>query len=134
MDLVEFVGSLYLGDRRCMKIVLDGTNRTVSIQVDTISRVRSPDGRWNFHSDEDIDRGYIVITDVSSIDWNESQRMPNDYIGYLRAEMRNDGRYLISFSADSVDEDGSNHEVVLRVVASDMFLADPARPGVEIRD
>ena len=134
MDLVEFVDSLYLGDRRCMKIVLDGINRTVSIQVDTISRVRSPDGRWNFYSDEDIEGGHIVITDVSSIDWNESQRIPNDHIGYLRAERRNDERYLVSFSADSVDEDGSNHEVVLRVVAQGMYLADPARPGVEIRD
>lgn len=134
MNVVDFVNSIYLGDRGCMKIVLDGINREVCIQVDCISRVRSPDGRWNFYSDEDIENGYIIITDVYRTIWNDSERIPNDYIGYLEVEKQDGERYIFSFSSDSVDADGSNYEVVLKIVAGGIYLADPAKPGVQIRD
>lgn len=132
MNVIEFVQSIYLGDRACQKLIFDGVNRTVSIQVDVISRIRSPDGQWNFYSDEDLKGGSIVFSDVSSINWSNSDKIPNDYIGHLRTDGQIGTRHVFYFSADSVDPDGSNHEVVLKIVARGIHLTDPARPGVKI--
>lgn len=97
MNPIDFVDSIYLGDRGCLKIVLDGIKKEIWIQVDNISRIRSPDGKWNYYNDENIENGYIVFEDVYSIDWSGDKRIPNDYIGCLIAKKREDERYNFTF-------------------------------------
>jgi hypothetical protein len=60
--------TVYLGDRLCKSIVLDGYAREVKIKIDLISRVRGES--WNFYSAEDIDDGYVVLEGVeSAVGW-----------------------------------------------------------------
>jgi hypothetical protein len=44
MNPAEFLVTIYLGDRGCKGISIDGWNRQVSIQIDEISRIRSKTG------------------------------------------------------------------------------------------
>ena len=42
MDVSAFLKTIYLGDRACKAITLDGWNRSIKIEIDCISRIRSP--------------------------------------------------------------------------------------------
>lgn len=48
----DFLNSIYLGDRACKAILLDGWRKEVKIQIDAISRVRGE--TWDFYSAEDV--------------------------------------------------------------------------------
>lgn len=61
MNAVEFVRSLYLGDRACKAITMDGWNASIRISVDTISRVRSPSAEWDYYTAEDVADGVLVL-------------------------------------------------------------------------
>ena len=134
MDVIEFVDSIYLGDRACKKIVVDCCTDEVRMQVDIISRVRSADGRWNYYTDEDIEDGYIVFTNVKNITWSSNGKIPNDQINFLNARKGDDGLFVFTLSADSVAPDGTNCEVVLQIAGEGICLMDPANPGVRITD
>jgi hypothetical protein len=43
------------------------------------------------------------------------------------------GRWLFEASIGSVDESARTTEVIVRIVARDVHLADPARAGVKLR-
>lgn len=62
---IELAKTLYLGDLSVRAIYIDGWARTVKIQVDVISRIRSTDGHWNLYTDEDSEDGFLVPTGVS---------------------------------------------------------------------
>jgi hypothetical protein len=55
----EFFRTIYLGDRGCKAIVLDGWRDEVKIQIDLISRRRSK--TWDFYSAEDVEDGFLVF-------------------------------------------------------------------------
>jgi hypothetical protein len=50
----EFVKTIYLGDRACKKIVIDGWDELLKIQVNEISRIRDVSGQWNYYNDENM--------------------------------------------------------------------------------
>ena len=86
MRPTELVKTIYLGDRACKSIAIDGWNRRVAMQVDEISRVRSASGNWECYNDENIMDGLIVFTEVGSISFDPPGPIPNDYINDLEIE------------------------------------------------
>lgn len=76
----EFLKTLYLGDRVCKRLIFDGWDDRILIQVNVISRIRNDSGLWDFYSQEDIPDGIIVFSGVRSYQWNSKGCLPNDYV------------------------------------------------------
>ena len=133
MDLDEFVNSVYLGDRGLKSIFIDGCNHEVKLQVTCISRVRG--SSWDYYTEEDIDDGLIVFEGVTSIAFEPSGLVPNDFINEIRAEriVNSENRYLVTISVGSVDAGGIHKEVLIRIHADSMALEDPQKPRQRIR-
>ena len=107
------------------------------LEVNEISRVRSQSGNWEFYTDEDIVDGRLVFTGVESIKFDPSGPLPNDFINGVWASAGSDesnGPWIFEASISSCASDGRNTEVIIRIVAADVHIEDPARPGVKIRD
>jgi hypothetical protein len=140
MEPAEFLKTIYLGDRACKRLLLDGWNNRVELQVDVISRVRDPSGHWNFYTDEDINDGLIVFSQVSSIKLSPSGPVPNDYINSFEVhplDKKNNAKgckqlYVFQLSVSSVDPQGNSCEVYIDIVAEDVHLEDPQHPGIVI--
>lgn len=132
MDISTFVRSLYLGDRACKSITIDGWQATVRIQVDRISRVRSPSGDWAFYTDEDIVDGVLVFADVESLELRNSGHVPNDVINSVDVLEHADGTATLELSIDSVGSIPAHFETFLRIRCKSLHLEDPNRPGLKI--
>lgn len=132
MDLVEFLKTIYVGDRACKSVLIDGWKSEVRIQVTCISRVRSES--WNCYTAEDLVDGYIVFRGVRSVTIEPHGVIPNDLINDIRAEpLAGDlAKYLVVLSVDAVDSTGNRTESQIRIRAESMALEDPRRPGVSI--
>lgn len=123
MEPNDFINTLYLGDRGCKKITIDGWNEIVKIQVTTISRVRGED--WNYYKDEDIEDGYIVFSSVEAIHFEPSNYIPNDTINYLSVEKVEDrDTFIFTFSAYSANKEGECVEVITTITAKQIYLED----------
>lgn len=133
MDVETFLGTLYLGDRGCKSILIDGWHEEVKVQVDCISRVRSK--TWDYDTDEDIEDGWIVFEGVKSIHFEPGGLIPNDAIHDISAERIDvdPPRYRILMSVGSVGDDAAHRTVKIHIDAESMVLEDPRQPGVRIR-
>jgi hypothetical protein len=129
-----FLTSVYFGDRACKSIYIDCWTREVHIEIDQISRIRDPTGRWNFYADEDIVDGRLVFTSVKSVRFDPGGPIPNDYINEVSAlpSATGDGAWVFKIFIDSTGTDGTV-EVLMEVIAADVHLEDPKHPGVKIR-
>ena len=132
MLAAEFLRTIYLGDRACKSITIDGWKHRVVIRVDEISRVRSETGNWEFYNDENIVDGLLVFSDVRSVLFDPAGPIPNDYISGLTAEPLPDGRFRFLFSAASVDQSACSTEVLVTIEAKRVHLEDPSVPGIVI--
>jgi hypothetical protein len=130
----EFLRTVYLGDRGCKSILIDGWNSRLVLEVTTISRIRSASGNWEYYADEDIPDGRIVFTGLKSIRWTPQGPVPNDFINYIRAAAV-DGhpasppsyRFTLSISAGTGS--GTSAEVIIEIDAEAVHIEDPKRPG-----
>ncbi|HOO50947.1 MAG TPA: DUF6258 family protein [Alphaproteobacteria bacterium] len=122
MDVIEFISTVYLGDRGCRSILIDSWESEVKIGVDCISRVRSEN--WDCYIDEDIRDGYLVFENVRALKFDPAGYIPNDAINDMRAEALKNGvsKYLITMSIDSVDDLGDRTEVKISIHADSMAL------------
>lgn len=122
MNIVEFLGTIYLGDRALKSILIDGWRAEVKLQVSCISRIRSDS--WNFYTDEDLPEGCLVFQGVTRVIHDASGFVPNDVINEIRAEAIDwvAGVFLISVNADSVDDKGDRTEVWMKIYANSMVL------------
>jgi uncharacterized protein DUF6258 len=130
----ELLKTIYLGDRSCKAILIDGWAKSVAVQVDVISRIRSSSGNWEFYADEDIPDGRLVFTGVRSIRWAPVGPVPNDLINEVRVadfhELQSGTRlYDFSLYIGSVTDSGESQEVTLQIRAEGLHLEDPGRPG-----
>jgi len=142
MDPKSFLNTIYLGDRACKSLLLDGWHDRVAIQIDQISRIRSESGNWEFYTREDIFDGYIVFTDVRSFRMEPTGFIPNDQINYINVEdcdepSKGEGKikfYTFTISIISINSEDESANITIRIIARNLHLEDPNRPGIEIYD
>lgn len=132
----KFINTIYLGDRFCKSILIDGYNERVKIQINMISRIRSKSGNWDYYNDENIEDGLIVFTGVKSISFEPQGFIPNDEIGLVSAKPINDveGRFLFDINATSCNEQGNYTSIDVSIIATGIYLEDPTKPDVEIME
>ena len=132
MHATEFLKTIYLGDRACKSVTLDGWNKRVLLKVDEISRVRSQSGSWDFYNDENILNGRLVFSEVRSARFDPSGPLPNDYISSLDATPLSEGYFRFVFTAASVNALAESTDVSVIIEAMRLHLEDPTAPGVVI--
>ena len=137
MTATDLLKTIYLGDRGCKAVLLDGWNSSVSVHATVISRIRSESGHWDYYMVEDIVDGRLVFTGVSSFRMTLSGPLPNDFINDITAKAEQNPlsgvtRYTFALSISSVDAAGTRAEITIEIVADDLHLEDPAHPGVPV--
>ena len=137
-----FLETIYLGDRACKTLIIDGFGDRVILVVDDISRIRNASGNWEFYTEEDITDGRIVFTDVDSLEFDPPGLIPNDLINSLNVEsvilegedLNTAGLYLFKANITSVGPEGYRGQVLILIAARGVHLEDPQRPGIEITE
>lgn len=127
----EFIKTIYYGDRACKALLIDTWQSIVKLQVNSLSRIRSITGEWDYYSDEDIDDGYIVFTGVDSIELLNAGHMPNDLINSIDVVDELPQTSIVEISITSVSP-GVRAETRMRIRCTSIHLEDPAKPGVPI--
>ena len=132
MNVIEFLDTIYLGDRGCKSILIDSWNLEIRLQVTCISRVRSDN--WNYYDKEDIPDGFLIFENAKGILFEPSGLIPNDLINDIRARALADheSQYLIEINISSVNSTGIRTEMLIHIYADSMALEDPKRPGHRI--
>lgn len=132
MNPVEFLQTVYLGDRLCRSIMIDGGRHEIRLCVDVISRVRG--SVWGFNSTEDVFDGFIVLEGVSSFVFDPTGPIPNDWIECESvAPTGEDGDYRIVFNLGATRADSTHvSEVTLSVVAKSACIE--RADGVRLRN
>lgn len=88
MNAIDFLKTLYFGDRYCTKFLLDSTNNKVELHVNQISRIRDKSGEWNYYTDEDIENGVLVFTGIKKCFWmNQDYCQMTKYTMYTLMSM-----------------------------------------------
>jgi len=127
----EFMRTIYLGDRACKAIIMDGWRHELRIQIDCISRVRTE--QWDYYTDEDLPDGYLVFEKVESMVFEPAGHIPNDWIALVSVKSADEsGLMRFVFSVGATDKHGEAVEVLITIVANAIALED--RNGTRIRD
>lgn len=121
MNPRDFLNTIYLGDRACKKITIDGWSRRVGIQVDCISRLEKGTESWNYYNAENVDDGWLVFGEVSSVSLTPTGMIPDDLINGIEVTYA-DGKYCFEISVGSAIANGETAEVNIQIVAQDMTL------------
>jgi hypothetical protein len=122
----EFLRTIYVGDRACKAIHIESWKGEVALEVNLVSRIRSPSGNWEFYSAEDIPDGRIVFTGVEAIQFEPPGPIPNDVINEIAAKPADTApakeRWEFEASIGAVAPDGSSAEVIVRIIGTDVHL------------
>lgn len=121
MDAINFLKTIYLGDRACKKILVDGWNRRFCMQVNCISRLEKGTDQWNYYNDENIVDGWLVFNELISISITPEGAIPNDLIAEINARKLETGYAFELFVAAGV---GGGHitEVVIKLIAAEIAI------------
>ena len=96
MNALEFFGTIYLGDRHCTSVEMDGHSEELRIGVNLISRVRGSE--WNFYDAEDVENGSLVFEGIKFANFDRSGPIPNDWIDLVEARPLNEEFYEFKLS------------------------------------
>lgn len=132
MKPIDFLKTIYLGDRYCWKLVANSVKKEVEIYINLISRVRDESGEWNYYSDEDIENGAIVFANVNQLFLDKSGLMPNDEIYNIKAIETTNGLYEFTIEASNVNKDVETTDLIIQIIAESVYLLDPLNPDVKI--
>src|SRR5688572_9800807 len=80
MRVDQFLATVYLGDRACKSLTIDGWNERVTLVIDEISRVRTASGSWDFYNEENVKDGALVFSGVKSVSLTPPGSLPSSYI------------------------------------------------------
>jgi hypothetical protein len=128
----DFLNSIYLGDRACKAILLDGWKKEVKIQIDAISRVRGE--TWDFYSAEDVVDGFLVFEGVDHISFDPPGNMPNDDFGDIEFLGFEGGRFTVMLDMGFCDEVGTYGSVKTTIRAKAVAIEKPGEESARIRD
>jgi hypothetical protein len=137
MRIDQFFATVYLGDRACKSVMIDGWRERVSLVINEISRVRSASGRWEYYNDENIEDGSLVFSGVKSFSLTPPGPLPSDYIDIESIELVDDGKDLfrVKFAVGgTLPLSGSTQMQLIEIVAERVHIEDPLRPGIEITE
>lgn len=137
MRVDQFLATVYLGDRACKSVTVDGWRERVTLVIDEISRVRSESGNWEFYNDENIKDGLLVFSGVESFSLTPPGPLPSSYVDIESIELIDDGRGLfrVKFAVGGYQPlSGAIQMQLIEVAAKRVHLEDPLRPGIEIID
>ncbi|KOF13593.1 hypothetical protein AC244_30620 [Ensifer adhaerens] len=126
----DFLNTIYLGDRACKAIVLDGWKEEVKIQIDSISRLRS--GTWNV--DENVRDGFLVFEGVDHVSFDPPGRIPNDEIGNIEFVGYDGERFTIVIELGAADEISDYGFIKTTIRAKAVAIEKPGEEGARIRD
>ncbi len=128
----EFLKTIYLGDRGCKAVVLDGWKNEVKIQIDLISRKRSE--TWNFYSAEDVEDGLLVFEEVDHVSFDPPGRIPNDEFGDIEFIGYEGDRFTVVIDIGSGYELGDYVNVKTTIRAKAVAIEKPGEEDARIRD
>ena len=129
MNVNKFMHTIYLGDRKLKKIIIDTREKEVKFQIDFISRVRSKDGRWNFYIEEDVANGYIVFMGVKFFSMEPKGVIPNSEIHDWEVREMENQLFEVSLFMGAYKEDGDYEEVKAMLICNDICLEDVTKDG-----
>jgi hypothetical protein len=123
MNPKEFLATVYLGDRGCKKILIDGWSNKLGLQVNCISRIRDdkPMNSWGYYNDEDVDDGWLVFSGLRSVSFTPSGPVPNDELE-IKDVREVDGDYVFTISAGSGNEKAEITEVIIEFTAESVSV------------
>jgi hypothetical protein len=126
----QFIKTIYLGDRLCLSINLEGSKKRMLLKVDRISRVRGES--WNYSDSEDVHEGFLVFENVVNCKFYWTGQLPNDWIEPVSVTQLTDNasEWEFVFSLGVVDSQGRSSEKLLTVVAED--IAIETKDGVRV--
>lgn len=132
MNPIDFSRTIYLGDRWCKQLIVDGAAGEIKLQIDLISRVRG--NQWNYYADEDLSDGFLVLEGVAKFELLPQGPLPNDWIEIVSvSETTEEGLYRFEFSLGSSSAaTAQSAEVILTVLAKALCLADEAGHKVRL--
>jgi hypothetical protein len=128
----EFLRTIYLGDRGCKAVVLDGWKDEVKIQIHLICRKRT--NTSNFYSAEDVEDGFLVFEGVDHVSFDPPGRIPNDEIGAIEFLGYDGDRFTVMIELGHCDGAGKYITVRTTVRAKAVALEKPGEEGARIRD
>lgn len=134
MNAIDFLKTIYFGDRFCTKLVIDNLNAQFELHINQISRIRDKSGLWNFYTDEDIKNGILVIERIKKIFFDTSGFIPNDQIYDVYANEIDRDTYEFIIETSHIDEKAQTHNVTIKVLGQAVCLIDPKKPNVKISD
>jgi hypothetical protein len=120
----DFLKSVYLGDRGCKRLLIDGWNRRFAMQVNCISRIPKGETYWNFYTDEDIDDGWLVFEGVASLSIEPVGAIPDDFIGDITVIPSGDN-YSFAIPVGATNLEGQGCQSTIEFVASSVSLFTP---------
>lgn len=134
MPPFDYLKTIYLGDRWLQKIIIDGENNTIIVQVNLISRIKEGTERWDFYSEEDIENGQIIFSDVKKFTFDPIGYMPNDFIQIEIDQQKDKNQKYYEFHLFFGHGTKTETKTInLKIWASAISLQDPNNPSRVIR-
>ncbi|HWD17720.1 MAG TPA: DUF6258 family protein [Verrucomicrobiae bacterium] len=131
----EFAKTLYLGDRACKRLIIDGWLRLIALEMDSVIRI--VEGSTSLEDDEKIENGRLVFEGVTKYELQPQGFLPCDWIDFVDViSIMENGKSSLraEFAIGACGETEAIKQISLIIWASSFYLEDPLYPGVKICD